>query len=82
MAHWSITIVGYLMGQVGVFDPAAVTGVCVLLALSGLLAGLVRAVRASRVQPTRIARRAGRWTRKHWWIWHLQGRWTHDDLVQ
>lgn len=38
------------------FDPVAVAGVCVLLALAGLLACLLPALRAARVQPMRALR--------------------------
>lgn len=54
LAHASTTI--SLLGQFGALDPAVVIGVCVLLALSGLLACLLPAVRAGRVHPMRALR--------------------------
>lgn len=39
------------MGRIGTFDPLALVGVCAVLALSGLLACLLPALRAGRVHP-------------------------------
>ncbi len=40
----------------GAFDPLIVVGVCVVLTLAGLLACLLPALRAARVQPMRALR--------------------------
>lgn len=45
-----------LLGRAGTFDPMAVAGVCVVLAAAGLLACLLPAMRAGRVQPMRALR--------------------------
>lgn len=45
-----------LLGRSSAADPIAVLGVCVVLALAGLLACLLPALRASRVQPMRALR--------------------------
>jgi len=48
-----------LLGRSSAFDPAAVAGVCVVLAAAGLLACLLPAVRAGRVQPMHALRGEG-----------------------
>jgi putative ABC transport system permease protein len=44
------------IGRIGTFDPLALLGVCGVLALSGLLACLLPALRAGRVQPMSVLR--------------------------
>ncbi|HWU76282.1 MAG TPA: FtsX-like permease family protein, partial [Rhodanobacter sp.] len=56
LARWSVALAMSLIGSISAFDPVAVTGVCVLLAWSGLLACLVPAIRAGRVHPMRALR--------------------------
>ncbi|MGC1547417.1 MAG: FtsX-like permease family protein, partial [Rhodanobacter sp.] len=52
------SVLRVVMEQIGrsAFDPLAIAGVCVALALAGLLACLLPALRASRVQPMRALR--------------------------
>lgn len=45
-----------LLGHSGAMDPLAIAGVCVLLAMAGLLACLLPALRAARVQPMHALR--------------------------
>lgn len=45
-----------LLGRRHVFDPLVVLGVCLVLALAGLLACLLPALRAARVQPMHALR--------------------------
>lgn len=45
-----------LLGRSGGIDPVAIVGVCVLLAIAGLLACLLPALRAARVQPMHALR--------------------------
>ena len=45
-----------LAGRSNTFDPVALTGVCVMLAVAGLLACLLPALRAARVAPMRALR--------------------------
>jgi putative ABC transport system permease protein len=47
----SMTVAMSAIGRIGTFDPAALAGVCAVLALSGLLACLPPALRAGRVPP-------------------------------
>lgn len=59
LANMSLTVSMSLVGRIGTFDPLALTGVCVVLALSGLLACLIPAARAARVQPMHALRGEG-----------------------
>jgi putative ABC transport system permease protein len=45
-----------LVGRGSAFDPVALAGVCAVLALAGLLACLLPALRAARVAPMRALR--------------------------
>ncbi|OOG57729.1 permease [Rhodanobacter sp. B05] len=56
LANMSMAVSMSLVGRIGTFDPLAVTGVCVVLALAGLLACLIPAMRAGRVHPMRALR--------------------------
>lgn len=56
LVHRSMALSMSLIGGLGAFDPAVVIGVCVLLALFGLLACLIPAARAGRVHPMRALR--------------------------
>jgi ABC-type lipoprotein release transport system permease subunit len=51
-------VLGAVLQEIGrsVFDPFALAGVCVVLALAGLLACLVPALRAARVPPMHALR--------------------------
>lgn len=51
LASMSMTVAMSAIGRIGTFDPSALAGVCVVLALSGLLACLPAALRAGRVHP-------------------------------
>jgi putative ABC transport system permease protein len=48
-----------LLGRSGGFDPVATAGVCMVLAAAGLLACLLPAMRAGRVQPMHALRGEG-----------------------
>ena len=50
------TLLMSLLGRSNAFDPAVVLGVCVVLAVAGLLACLLPALRAARVAPMRALR--------------------------
>lgn len=52
----SMTVAMSSIGRIGVFDPIATLGVCAVLALSALLACLLPALRAGRVQPMSVLR--------------------------
>jgi putative ABC transport system permease protein len=56
LANMSMAVSMSLVGRIGTFDPLAVAGVCVALALAGLLACLIPAMRAGRVHPMRALR--------------------------
>ncbi|MCP1373877.1 ABC transporter permease [Dyella lutea] len=56
LASLSMAVAMSSIGRIGVFDPVATLGVCVVLALSGLLACLLPALRAGRVQPMSVLR--------------------------
>jgi putative ABC transport system permease protein len=56
LMHASMAVSMSLAGHVGRFDPMALTGVCVVLALAGFAACLLPALRASRVQPMHALR--------------------------
>jgi putative ABC transport system permease protein len=50
------TLLMSLLGRSDAFDPAVVLGVCVVLAIAGLLACLLPALRAARVAPMHALR--------------------------
>jgi putative ABC transport system permease protein len=50
------TLLMAFLGRASVFDPVVVTGVCLVLAVAGLLACLLPALRAGRVQPMHALR--------------------------
>lgn len=52
-SHAVAVLLMSLLGRSNVFDPAVVFGVCVVLAIAGLLACLLPALRAARVAPMR-----------------------------
>ncbi|AND69779.1 hypothetical protein ATSB10_23250 [Dyella thiooxydans] len=56
LASLSMAVAMSSIGRIGIFDPVAALGVCAVLALSGLLACLRPALRASRVQPMSVLR--------------------------
>ncbi len=53
------TLVMAFLGRSNVFDPVATAGACVVLAAAGLLACLLPAARAGRVQPMHALRGEG-----------------------
>jgi Acidobacterial duplicated orphan permease len=55
-SHAVAVLLMTLLGRSNTFDPAVVLGVCAVLAATGLLACLLPAVRAARVQPMRALR--------------------------
>lgn len=56
LANMSLAVSMSLVGRIGTFDPLALAGVCVVLALAGLLACLIPALRAGRVHPMHALR--------------------------
>ncbi|BFI97222.1 MAG: ABC transporter permease [Rhodanobacter sp.] len=56
LAHALSSMLMVLLGRSSAFDPVALLGVCVVLAVAGLLACLFPALRASRVAPMRALR--------------------------
>jgi len=56
LANMSMAVSMSLVGRIGTFDPLALTGVCVVLALAGLLACLIPALRAGHIHPMRALR--------------------------
>jgi len=55
-SHAVAVLLMTLLGRSNAFDPAVVLGVCVVLAVAGLLACLLPALRAARVAPMRALR--------------------------
>ena len=55
-SHAVAVLLMTLLGRSNAFDPAVVLGVCVVLAIAGLLACLLPALRAARVAPMRALR--------------------------
>jgi putative ABC transport system permease protein len=55
-AHAVAVLLMTLLGRSNAFDPAVMLGVCAVLAVAGLLACLLPALRASRVAPMRALR--------------------------
>jgi len=55
-SHAMAVLLMTLLGRSNAFDPAVVLGVCVVLAIAGLLACLLPALRAARVAPMRALR--------------------------
>ncbi|RDS79240.1 permease [Dyella monticola] len=55
-SHAMAVLLMTLLGRSNAFDPVAMLGVCVVLALAGLLACLLPALRAARVAPMRALR--------------------------
>lgn len=55
-SHAVAVLLMTLLGRSNAFDPAVVLGVCVVLAMAGLLACLLPALRAARVAPMRALR--------------------------
>ena len=56
MASLSMAVAMSSIGRIGTFDPLALVGVCGVLALSGLVACLLPALRAGRVRPMSVLR--------------------------
>lgn len=56
MASLSMAVAMSSIGRIGTFDPLALVGVCGVLALSGLVACLLPALRAGRVHPMSVLR--------------------------